>query len=168
MHTHSWINQGLADRLTKLRMMRRLHRFLTASCALLAIGGCGAGVSSPSTSDATASTSTATTATSSTSTARDGPIATGPPPPSTQAAAPVTIDCEHDGTGGGRFNPVDNGGAGGCEYSLNTTQWCGRVDSIEIVAPAGAFLVLAGDEGEGFGFFRWSDGTESTQQRVCP
>lgn len=27
--------------------------------------------------------------------------------------------------------------------------------------------MLAGYEGDGMGFFRWSDGTESAQQRVC-
>jgi hypothetical protein len=62
----------------------------------------------------------------------------------------------------------ENGGAGGCAYTLNVSQWCGRTGSTyDIVAPAGTFLVEAGYAGYGFGFFRWSDGAESAQRRVC-
>jgi hypothetical protein len=36
-----------------------------------------------------------------------------------------------------------------------------------MVSPPGTFLVLAEDEGQGLGLFRWSDGTVSEQVPIC-
>jgi hypothetical protein len=84
------------------------------------------------------------------------------------APAASPLDCVNDGTGGGTWVASDNNGAGGCEYSLNFSRWCGSVGAAyRVVSPPGTFLVGDGYEGGGLAFFRWSDGTEAAQQRVC-
>lgn len=78
------------------------------------------------------------------------------------------IDCQNDGARNGIWIGADNNGAGGCAYSFNVYTYCQHLAlSYEVISPPGTFLVGAGYEGSGLMFFRWSDGTETQQVRVC-
>jgi hypothetical protein len=82
--------------------------------------------------------------------------------------ATAPLDCAHDGTGGGVMFSLLHRDGTACEYSLDLSRWCGRAArNYQIDSPPGTFLVAAGYEGYGLAFFRWSDGTETVQQRVC-
>ncbi len=88
-------------------------------------------------------------------------------PTTTTRTTTSAVDCQHDGTGGGTWVASANGGAGGCQYSIDVSQWCQRPGAFyTVVAPPGVFLVLALNDGYGSGTFRWSDGTQALA-RVC-
>jgi hypothetical protein len=153
--------------------------------AAISVAGCGSAATTVTkTVSATSSKSTTTTvhrakpaaaATKSQTTIR-APLSCPPgetPNAEDVVCVPLTstttasIDCAHDGTGGGMPTTATDGAAA-CEYSLDFSRWCGpAAKSYPITSPPGTFLVTAGYEGGGFAFFRWSDGTETAQQRVC-
>lgn len=88
--------------------------------------------------------------------------------PTTTSSSSPAIDCAHDGTGGGVMFSLLHGGGTACEYSLDFSRWCGpSARNRQIDSPPGTFLVQSGYEGDGLAFFRWSDGTETSQQQVC-
>ena len=124
-------------------------RLAAMSVVALILAGCG-----------TTSTRSGTPQATSSAAASQSPAAVA-------TTATATIDCQHDGAGGGT-RVVDSDPGGGCSYTINMAKWCGGISTAyEIESPPGTFLAVLSEEGDGYADFRWSDGALVRVQGAC-